>query len=94
MVPLAEAHRSGGAGWPAPRRRAFANELELRDALIAVSASANRSKGDRPPDRWLPPDPGGRCRYVHSWIEVEHPWSLTVTATEKQRLLEVLAGCP
>ena len=55
MVPLAEAHRSGGHDWSTERRVAFANDLEDSRSLIAVSAAANRAKGDQGPEDWLPP---------------------------------------
>ena len=38
----------------AERKRSFANYLTEPAHLIAVSASANRSKGKSSPDEWLP----------------------------------------
>lgn len=93
MVPLANAHRSGGAGWDTARKRAFANYLAINDALIAVSASANRSKGDSSPDQWLPPAGSSHCRYAAAWVDVKYQWALTVTTAEKSRLGQLLAAC-
>ena len=58
MVPLAEAHRSGADTWTAEQREDYANDLFHTDGLIAVSASANRSKGSRDPSQWLWTSPG------------------------------------
>jgi len=93
MVPLANAHRSGGAGWDTTRKAAFANDLAISDALIAVSAAANRSKGDSSPDQWLPPTASAHCRYATAWIDVKYQWTLTVTSAEKSRLGQLLATC-
>ncbi len=93
MVPLADAHRSGGAVWDAARKAVYANDLALADALIAVSASANRSKSDRSPDEWLPPSTASHCRYVTAWIEVKHRWALSVTPAEKAALERVIRTC-
>jgi hypothetical protein len=62
VVALGEAWRSGGATWDGARREAFANDLDDPGALIAVTASANRSKGDRDPASWQPPNRGGMVR--------------------------------
>ena len=93
MVPLANAHRSGGALWSTTVKQYYANDLELEVALIAVSASANRSKGDRSPDEWKPPATTAWCGYATWWVEVKHRWSLTVTTSEKSALQDMLGTC-
>ena len=92
VVPLKEAWESGAWRWTAQTRRAYANDLGYRHALIAVSASSNRSKADRDPAEWLPER--GRCAYAKHWIAVKFRWRLAVDITEKSRLTRVLSTCP
>ena len=93
LVPLANAHGSGGHAWDAGRKRRFANELGDEDHLVAASRSANRSKGSDGPEDWKPPDRGYWCRYAASWIGVKSKWKLTATEEEFDALGEMLAGC-
>ena len=51
MVPLKNAWESGGRAWPKEEWTRFANDLSHPQHLIAVLASANRSKGARGPRR-------------------------------------------
>lgn len=62
MVPLAEAWASGANRWSPEQREAYANDLDLDIALEAVTASVNRSKGDRDPAGWLPPSSSMHCQ--------------------------------
>lgn len=93
LVPLYEAHKSGGHNWGAERRELYANDLGHPDALIAVSASSNRQKGASDPAEWLPYDIDVHCWYSAAWIEVKHRWGLTVDTVEKAALAVLLASC-
>jgi len=64
FIPLSEAHRSGADTWATEQRQTFANDLTHEHTLIAVSASANRSKGDKDPANWLPPNEKFHCEYI------------------------------
>ncbi len=93
MVPLAEAWDSGAWAWSAERRQAFANDLEHRFALLAVSASSNRSKGARDPAEWMPPDESSWCAYATGWRDTKLAWGLTFDQAEFDALAVALATC-
>lgn len=90
FVPLAEAHISGAWKWGTDRKRAFANDLLNAKALIAVSASANRSKGARDPAEWLPPNTDFHCDYVKDWTEVKRRYDLEMDIAEIAAIENVL----
>ncbi len=93
-VALKEAWDSGAWRWSESARDAFANDLGYAPSLIAVSASSNRSKGDRDPAEWLPPNRGEWCRYARQWVAVKYRWRLAVDAAERSALTRILSGCP
>lgn len=93
MVALKEAWDSGAYSWDADRRRAFANDLALPEALIAVTAGSNRSKSDRDPADWLPPLASYHCQYIEDWMVVKIRWQLSVDSREFAALRSVAAGC-
>ncbi|MCL2733893.1 MAG: HNH endonuclease family protein, partial [Actinomycetia bacterium] len=66
LVPLSEAWDSGAWAWTTAQRQAFANDV-TRPQLLAVSASSNRSKGDRDPAEWLP-QASYQCTYARAWV--------------------------
>ena len=94
LIPLAEAWDSGASQWDAPTRKAFANDQDDDRALIAVTASSNRSKSDRDPAGWLPPATSYQCTYSADWVAMKTRWSLSIDTAEKTALLGLLGGCP
>jgi len=93
MVPLKNAHLSGGWAWDAATKRRYANVLADTPHLIAVTASANRSKGAKSPDQWKPPNTAYWCTYATNWVGVKTTWGLTVTRAEAEALTTMLATC-
>lgn len=92
-VPLEEAWASGAWRWTTSTRHRYANDLGYALSLMAVSASTNRSKGDREPREWLPPLPSVRCAYIKAWIGVKYRWRLAVDSAEKSYLTRQLTRC-
>ena len=93
MVPLGNAHDSGAWQWSANRREQYANYLDDPQHLMAVTASANRSKDARGPDQWKPEDRTYWCQYAVDWITIKSTWELTVTQAELAGLNQMLSTC-
>jgi hypothetical protein len=93
VVALAEAWDSGASAWTPGRRKAYANDLDVAFALIAVSATTNQSKSDEDPADWLPPAPAAECAFVGDWIAVKVRWDLAVDLRERDALADDIARC-
>lgn len=91
MVPLAEAWRSGAWAWTAAQRMEFANDLADPRTLLAVTASLNRSKGDKDVAQWMPPK--AQCTYIANWIAVKSRFDLTVDQVEAEFLRAKIVTC-
>tara|TARA_Y100001968_G_scaffold327740_1_gene373423 strand:- start:2981 stop:3694 length:714 start_codon:yes stop_codon:yes gene_type:complete len=90
IVPLKWAYEHGADKWPERTRAAFAN-----DALnvIAVSLSANRSKGAKGPAEWMPANQGFRCQYLQRFQVVTQKYQLAFTARESRVMSRQLSSC-
>lgn len=91
MVPLAEAWRSGAWSWTTEQRMDFANDLDDSRSLLAVTASLNRSKGDKDVAGWLPVK--AQCAYISNWIAVKWRFDLTVDPVEGEFLKSKISSC-
>ncbi len=93
MVPLENAHRSGGWAWSKERKAEYANDLSYANHLIAVQASANRQKGSKGPEEWKPTRVEYWCQYATDWVTIKHSWGLTANLDEAIALREMLETC-
>jgi hypothetical protein len=92
MVPLKEAHESGATNWSRERKRAYANDLDDPETLIAVDRGLNRQKGAGDPADWLPPNQAYREEYAQAWVAVKRKWGLTADAREIAVLRDILGA--
>lgn len=90
LVPLRHAHGRGADDWKRGRRAAFANDP---DNLVAVSASANRSKGADGPAQWLPDNRDYWCEYGQRWRRIKQAYDLQMTARGRQALERLGESC-
>ncbi len=93
MVPLGWAQAHGGATWTRERRERFANSLEDSDHLVSVSARANRQKGARGPDEWVPSHQASWCWYGLAWSRIVTAWEFTLSAEEAIAIVRLTATC-
>ncbi|TAL13674.1 MAG: hypothetical protein EPN99_15085 [Frankiales bacterium] len=88
VVPLPNAHASGGDTWDAAKREQFANVV---DQLEVVSNGTAAARADRAPEAWLPTVDS--CGYAREWAALKKAWDLSVTTAERDALAAALAGC-
>jgi hypothetical protein len=93
MIPLSKAAQSGAQGWDTAKKKAYANDRTYANHLLAVDASANRSKSDQGPADWKPSNEGYWCEYATSWVAVSANYQLTVSADDKAALIAMLQKC-
>lgn len=90
VVSLKNAWISGAQNLSTAQRQKLAND-PLN--LMASHASANRSKGDKSADKWLPSKKAFKCQYVANQISVKKKYVLSVTTAEKKAMKKVLNTC-
>lgn len=90
IVPLKEAHISGGANWTRNQKRTFANDPIN---LIVVSAKENRQKGAKDPAQWLPEAVSFHCEYFDLWVTVKAKYGLKMDSKEETFILSSRSKC-
>ena len=90
FVALKNAYISGAYRWNFKARCLYANYLGNDFHLKSVNASQNMKKGDRAPDKYMPPNTEYACRYLKNWLSVKFLWGMRMTAPEATFIYEAL----
>lgn len=91
VVPLADAHASGGWQWTIAQRQQFANDPHN---LVVTTRRTNRTKWAHAPDAWLPTSAEAKCRFVTRWYETKAQYGLRMRPEEARAIFRVLRTCP
>jgi hypothetical protein len=93
VIPLGYAARTGAKNWDATKKENYANYVVYNRHLLAVSASANRAKGDSGPSEWKPKNKAYWCDYGVAWTVIATKWQLSLKETDKNTVKDMLATC-
>jgi hypothetical protein len=89
LVPLMNAHQTGGALWTRKLKEQFANDPEN---LVVTDRKYNRAKGPKGIDAWLPINREYACKYIRDWVKVKKKYNLVLT--EKEAHTVKVSNCP
>ena len=87
---LGAAAKNGGNGWDSARKQEFAND---KSHLLAVSASANRSKSDKSPAEWWPENSAYSCQFATKYVDIAAKYGLQFSKADVSALEKGLKTC-
>ena len=70
VVALKNAYMSGAYRWGFRARCLYANYLGNSYHLKSVNSIENMRKGDKAPDRYMPPNSNHACHYIKNWLSI------------------------
>jgi hypothetical protein len=79
LIPLKNAHISGGSEWSSEEKKVFANDPEN---LVVTNLKYNRQKGALGIDGWLPIKKNYACKYIKKWVYIKNKYQLTILQDE------------
>lgn len=87
IVPKSWAARNGGHKLSLEQKQAFANDFE---GLSISDYSENRSKGDKGPSEYLPPNDEFKCEYVTRFVNMVVKYDLTMPENDANAIRGVI----
>ena len=82
VVALKNAYDSGAWSWKPELRCLYANFMGDPEHLVSASSNANKAKGDKGPEGWMPKNLAFSCQHLHNWLMVKYVWNLNMTEKE------------
>ncbi len=90
VVPLKEAYVTGAWQWSNKKKCTYANFIKNDFHLLSVLGNENSKKGDRSPERYLPPDTVYICKYLSNWLKIKAIWDLKISINEAQGIQSLI----
>jgi hypothetical protein len=90
LIPLKNAHISGGSEWSSEEKKVFANDPEN---LVVTNLKYNRQKGALGIDGWLPIKKNYACKYIKKWIYIKNKYQLTILQDEVNTIETIRSEC-
>lgn len=90
LIPLGYAAKHGGNNWSLENKEKFAND---KTHLLAVSARENRSKSDKGPGAYMPPNKDFHCDYSKIWVSTIDKYDLSIEKSDRVALTAALQKC-
>lgn len=90
VIPLGYAATHGGQSWSPAKKEQFANDLTQ---LLATDAGENRSKSDKGPGKYMPPNKAYHCEYAKIWVNTASKYNITIEENDKVKLKAALQKC-
>ena len=87
---LGAAAKNGGNDWSVAKKQQYAND---KSQLLAVSASANRSKSDKNPAEWWPENDAYSCQLATKYVDVATKYGLQFSKADVKVLEKGLKTC-
>jgi hypothetical protein len=95
IIPLGYVHEHGGEAWKKEKKKLYGSSVEsMNDGLyIAVSSSANKSKSDKGPSKWMPKSIEFQCTYVEDWRNIAAKWEISLDQVDYDFTNDKLEDC-
>lgn len=84
VVPLKHLYDAIAWKWTQKKRCLYANFVFNDFHLLAVENKANRKKGDRSPDEYMPPNKDFQCQYIQNWLKIKLVWDVPLNPPESE----------
>jgi hypothetical protein len=95
VVPLKQAFDTGAWRWNYKSRCTYGNFMANNYHLLPVNSRENMSKGDKSPERYMPPNRKVTCSYLQAWLQIKLAWGLIMLDSEAKGIQDIFkrSGC-
>jgi hypothetical protein len=95
IIPLHYVNSHGGIAWDSVHKLLYGKSVSSmnRGIYITVSSSANSSKGDKGPSKWMPSNAAYACQYIIKWRNIASDWQISLDPDDYDYIASRLDQC-